>query len=130
MARTTPAAIRRRRTGGLLQQLDFGDAAVPVPEDELDEPLARREPARPRAAPERIAALLHRRLDRERLEGPSRHADRLQAEHLRVARHAEDLEVAAARRGPPRVAGDRIGGEDRVEAEAHQIERRDEVAAL
>src|SRR5262249_4711291 len=122
--RTTP----QRATGtDLLEQLDGGDAAVGVPEDELDEALAGREPGLPGAAPVRELALAQCRDDGDRVERPGRHLHRLHAEHLRAARHAVGREVAARLAGLPRVAGGRVRRQDRVEAERHQVERRHHV---
>src|ERR1700690_2572286 len=118
------------RTGALVDQLDGGDAAVAVLEDELHETTTGREPARARPAPEGEALLLHHRAHRKRLERPRRNLDRLDAEHGRRTRDAVELEVAAVHRRRPRVAGGGIRGDDRIAPVRHQVERREEVAGF
>ena len=58
--------------------------------------------------------------------GPWRTGDALHADHPRGSRDAVDIEVAARRIGSPGRARRRVGGQDRVEAEVHQVERRRE----
>ena len=90
---TTPA-----RNASLADPLDGGDAAVLVPEDELHEPLAGREVARPRAAAERGARTGSASCgSRIALNLPAAHAHGLLAEVGGDAGDAEDLVVAARR---------------------------------
>src|SRR5215203_2635196 len=114
----------------LLDELDDGDAAVAVTELELDEPAVGREPHRPRAAPEREPGLAHRRPHRERVELPCGNDDVAHAEHGRGARDAVHRPVAPGGRRGPGVPRRRVGRQERIEPEGHQVERRMEVTTL
>ena len=124
------AASPSRSDPSSAQELDVGDAAVPVLEDELHEPAAGREPGRAGAAAERKALLDEGAADGERAERPGRDGDRLEAEHPGRPGDAEDRVRDPARAARPARPGGRIRRQDRLEPEVHQVERREEVTSF
>lgn len=115
---------------GLLEEDDGGHAAVSMMKDELDEALAGGEPARACAAPELEARLAQRGPHDQSVERPSGNLHLLDAHHLRRAVDPKRREVTAGILRAPDLPGRGVRRQQRIEAEVHQVERREEVAAL
>ena len=96
----------------------------------LTRPLPGREPAGPRAAAERETRLLEGRAHGERLERPGRHGHLLYPEHGRAAGDAVVCRSRFRSAPTPRCHRFWVRGQDRVEAEVHQVERREEVTSV
>src|SRR5487761_442760 len=97
---------------------------------ELHETFAGREPTCTRSATEWEARLTQGARHDERLERSRRDLDLLHPDDAGASVDSVDGEVATVRIGSPRHADRGIRRKNRIEAERHQIERREEVPAL